>query len=304
MKAKPLLALFLALAPVLQEEGAPPPDDPHAPDRPATLVRFYSLTGEVDVAKLNEAIRDLGDGAALVHGPASTNARPRGHFVAIEAPAGASAKDVLKAAKKGTGKAEELTFTAFVRSPGDTSVSGGGGRRGPGRSIRDQVLSTASQLQWFEVRPDAVVFFYTKGLDAEECAKRFDALLGRKERKDYERDLVRFSTVWSLAGEAKSSAVAKAEKALPRLPGVASATLDEDELRLHLTLELADLKVSGPPFEPPPGTLPRGGGGDDGGGGGGGRAARGMGEAMAFLPRVDVGPLLDRIEASGLSAGD
>ncbi len=292
-RACSLLAL-LALAPAPQEPaaGSPPAqEDLYPPARVATALRFYALSGdEVDAESLAEAARELGDGGQLAYGPVNTKSRPDTWFVALAAPAAATDKAVLRAAKEGTGKAEELRFTAFVREPGDLDFVNDLPRNAG--SVRDLVVNMASEMRWFEATPGGLVFFYVNGLDGEECADRFDKLGEKKPRKDFERRVVRHSVAWALAAaREKPEAGSKVEDGLQKLPGVQAAALDPETLQLRLTLAIADLRVSGPPWTPPPAA-----GLEEGGGG------RGTtGNRMAFMPRVDVDPLLEALADGGLA---
>ncbi|MEM7309797.1 MAG: hypothetical protein AAF682_24185, partial [Planctomycetota bacterium] len=258
------LALPLVLiAPTLQDSPAAAEEHPYPPEPVETLLRFYSVEGdEVDQAKLQEAIGELGTGASVAYGPVATLTAPKDHFLAIVAPAERSSKEVYRAAKRATGKAEELYVTAFLRDEDDLDLPRA--LRRNGGTIRDAVLNMASEVRWFEVTPNALLFFYTKGLDAEECADRFDKLAGRRPREDYRKDLVRHSIGWDLrsAKELSKSKGSKLEKSLGKLQGVGSVTFDHEVLRLNLSLELADLLVSGPPWTPPA-PSPRAGGNDE-----------------------------------------
>jgi hypothetical protein len=160
-------------------------------------------------------------------------------------------------------------------------------------SVRDLVVNMASEMRWFEATPEALLFFYVGGLDAEECCDRFDKLASRKPGADHVQRLVRHSVTWELAPAAgkPSAAAPKLEQGLERLPGVLNASLDPDSLRLNLALALADLEVSGPPWQPPAaeGSLQAAA-----------NALRPGAGILPFLPRVHVDPLLDLLAKDGL----
>jgi hypothetical protein len=316
-----LVVPLALLVPFAQEPAAPrasaPAEDPYPPARVDTAIRFYTLDGgEVDLGKLEPALDALGPGTALLYGPVNTRSRPQDWFVAVQTPAALDEKAVLKALKKGTGRAEQLLVTALTYKPGELRMPQG---RYVG-NLRDWVVGMASEVRWAEATPTAVLFFYTDGIDAEEVIGRFDKLRGEKPRADYGRDLVKHTVIWNLAAppdkEVKKATLKKLEKDLGKLRGVASASIDEDMLRLFLTLRVGDLAVSGPQWHPPapPATEDGGaggGGGPDGPGGPGGPGGpdrRGAGfpaeVSLGFVPRVFVNQVLDEIEAAGLQVED
>lgn len=289
------------------EQGLAKSDDPYPPARVETLIRYYTLDGdEVDMEKLEGALADLGEGAAVLYGPVNTLSKPDHWFVAIETPAEVSDKTAMKAAKKGTGRAEQLLFTALLYDTSDLQIPNQGRRAG---SVRDLVVNMASEMRWVEITSTALLFFYTDGIDAEAVVDRFDKLRAQKPRSDYTRDCLKHTVIWNMAATpgttVKKSGLRKLEKTIAKLPGVASASVDEDLLRLFLTLRVDDLPVSGPGMAPKAREAEED---DEGAGGGGGRGGRGgpalPGNRISFVPRVNVNPILDAIEKAKLVIED
>lgn len=262
------LVFLAALAPGPQDPEELP--DPYPPARADALLRFYSLQGDVDVTDLQAAVADLGEGARVFVGPAATDARPRDHFVGIRTPAGVSERDVRKAAREGARKVEPLLFTIYRAQPQEGARSDR-----YGFVTRDTVVGMASEMRWWQRLGGIELFFYTEGdFDAAEAADRMNKLSGREGAYVPERDLLRESFTWELEGEVSDSQARRVEKAVSRVPGVTSATLDAGAGRLHVTLVLADLSVGGPPLPLPDGA----------------------GERPVFL----VDPIVDALEDAGL----
>lgn len=297
------LALAFALA-ATPAQDAPDPPSPYPPGEVQTLVRFYTLEGkQVNREKLESALKGLGEGGSVIYGPEHSPGNRDDWFVAIEAPADVKDKDVTRAAKKGTGRAELLSVSAFAFDLDDAELPRDV-PRGFG-NVRDLVIGMASEMRWFEITPTHLIFLYGKGFDAEDCSDRFQKLLGRKPLSDPLRDIMRHSVTWDLSpGEKwKASKASRVEKTLEKIAGVRGASLDAEALRLHLTLQVADIQVVGPAWSPPAPPVEEEEDDDEGGRGGrrGGRGRRmAMEEQMPFLPRVNVNPILEALQEAHL----
>src|SRR5688572_1272642 len=87
-----------ARAPHVQAEAAV-----GAPARLASAVRYFDLEGDPKKDLVQNTVADFGNSsveARVVFGPASASSRPKGSFIAFEAPAELATKDIERAFRK------------------------------------------------------------------------------------------------------------------------------------------------------------------------------------------------------------
>lgn len=268
------------------EPMAPSQTTPYPPERVATTLRFYNLKGDVAKGPMETAITNLGRGAKLLYGPEQTRSRPGDSFVIVQAPADAKDKDVLRAIKRGSNKVERLVVTVLDREF-EIDRDQPGRRSGMG-DVRDQMVGLAPEIRWFEkAGPYALFFHVGKRFDAVDVVVRLAKFLDLPLPSDKRRDLLRESFQWDLAGEASTREGEKLEKAIEKLDGVKAASLDVETMRLSVTVELADLALTGPGFTVFPEMV-------------GGRRGAGGTAGIPFRPRFLVNPVLDLLEKRGL----
>ena len=171
-----LLASAVAAALARQEPGSgSAAGDSAAPGRTATVLRFFCLEGDLKAEPIRKALAELSTQAAecrIAWGPESSPTRKDKQVLALESPAEVSAKDALKALRKGCPKAEELEWSLFRGAPEEPQPI-------LGYSARDCVIGMTSDMRWFEFADGASAFFYLPGkLSAAEVGSLFKKLYG------------------------------------------------------------------------------------------------------------------------------
>lgn len=263
-------------------------DELYPPKRNAALLHFASIEGKVEPEPLRKAIVELGTStveARIVYGPESTASRPGRWFLAVEAPATVSTKDLIKALKRGANTVEELAFTCFKGRVRDLPDNGTGGLAGVG--ARDWVLGMSNDLRWADTFAGWYQFYSTPGkMDAATIADRFAKLFGPIGGGSV-GTLVREGVTWNVTSPVDDAVAKRVEKAIVKLPGVVLAKLDAKEKTLRVEFVLDDLRVSGPavPVELLA-SLPAAGDG----------AKADAGAPKPPRARFDVNPLLDALD--------
>lgn len=229
------------------------PKDPFAgldlypPQRSRTRLLFFSLDGDIRADPVRHALAELSTKDAecrIAYGPVSSAARPNKSFVAVEAPAEKSARDIQRALKHGVPAVDELAFTCFR---GEPKKMGGGTS---GYSPRDWILGMTNDLRWVESFAGFSEFFFAPGkLTADILTDRFRKLGEPFGQGDIGK-LVKDEFTWSLAGPADidPAAAKRAEKAIAKIEGVREAKIDPAAKTLHVAIELDGLKIGGPPI--------------------------------------------------------
>ncbi len=225
-----LLVVLLAVLALGSQEPVKEP--------PRSVVRYFVLQGDVDRRGLNRVLRDASTEAEefrLLFGPVSAAPRPKEGFVAMQAPASASEKDLVRLLKKGCKDVEELVWTSF---------SGGASDLPPilGQSPRDCVIGMASEMRWFYQEGDRKFFFHagTK-LDAEEIGSRFHTLFEPFHAGEI-GTLVVETVRQALSPPVDPARIERALKAIKKLPGVQRAAIEGEDLVLDV--ELASQRTS------------------------------------------------------------
>lgn len=258
-----------------QEPGAARKHERYPPERHASVVRFFTLEGDVKPDVLRKAVSELSTKAVesrIVGDPSVSSTRPGKHFIALQTPASASLQDVEKALRKSNGRVQALEWSLFR-----------GAKQGPapilGYSGRDCVIGMSSDMRWFEFAGDVSSFFYVPGkLRAAKLADLYRKLyqpFGGGELGQVARETIQ----WSLKAPVDEAAARRAEKAMAKLEGVREAKIDAATGGLRLIVELDGLKHSAP-------LLPDL---DASGADGGVKADQGASDS----PRYDTNPLLD-----------
>lgn len=237
-------------------------------------------TDEPSPGDLALALKELG--ASVVYGPRTTSARPGRAVFALRAPWSVPTRELVRAARKAGGAADELACTAFVGREGrDQAIDVGG----LGFTSRDFVMGISGEIVWFDSVGDRSQFYGAPGkIDAKELAKRYIKLyepfgggsLGRVVEERF---------TWTLKSAPESNQGAKLLKAAARLPGIVAVTLEGAALHVHVRLEDVSALL-------PAGTLSQGTGEGEAFDGAGLAAPR-----AAWCTR----PLWDLLEAEGLT---
>jgi hypothetical protein len=251
--AVPLLAasvLTAARQDAPPAEPAPALEPPYPSERPATALHAFSLQGEVDVAKFEKAMaKQLGDEARLVRPPAKVPGRGSIVFLSIEAPADVKVRAVAQVVKKFGKKVEPMRWTILAWDTDETETTGERGRPNAGR---EWILGMDADLRWYDRAHGQAIFYYEqRKLDAPTLLERM-----QRAAEDFERPMpgarvLRESFTWPLVLPVAEKEARKAERAIRRLTGVESVSIEADTGRLHATLALGDQDRSGPPLRAP-----------------------------------------------------
>ncbi len=244
-------------APAAPDAAQPPEPERYPPRAPESVLRFFALEGEPDYARLREAIAKL-DGVSIAFGPSADAARPGSLFVALAAPPDAEPKKLAKALERARVDVEELAWVLTrMRLPQLPDFGGGNEPRDRARSY---VLGVHGDMRWFASDGTYATFFFVPGkIDGPEIVERVRQGVGGWVQ-DFDVQLVRDTFTWRVAGPA--SKAERVEKALAKIPGVASATigpvldagldppvdlpLDQEPGTLTVELACHDLAASGP----------------------------------------------------------
>lgn len=251
-----ILATALCLIPHLQDPVTPQATPPAAVEpaypavRPKSHVLFFSLEGDLKAEPMQKALSLLSTPQAeckLVAGPESTAARNGKHFVAVEAPVQVTLKDLSAALKKGCGGLSPLAVSCFQGDAMDQGGMRGAGAGMPGFTARDFVVGMDADLRWYENIFGFRQFFYTgKRLDAERIAERYKKLMSGFGGNGDVGKSIEEELSWSLTTPLDPAVAKRAEKALSKLDGVRSASIDSSSGRLTMRFALEGLGSSGP----------------------------------------------------------
>jgi len=242
----PLAALALMLLPpaLLDDEESPglPPQPPEY------RVRHYMLDDEPDMSRLLDALTDLHEEASLVQGPESSSAAPRDRFIALRTPLEVTDREALSAVKKGRAKPVPLVWTharwnlSELPPIPEELVPGTGSDQ-----VRSMILGQHSDLHWFELRGQDLLFFYEPGsIDGEWLLERIQSGLAPYVAPDFSVSIVEERVVWELAGMPSARDVRAVERALGRLDHLSHAQVFEEPARLEFTLLHDSMVNSGP----------------------------------------------------------
>ncbi len=201
--------------------------------RAESVVRFFTVdTDEADLAKVREALRELG--AEVAYGPRTTAARPGHSFFALRAPEAAAPRKLAAALKKGGAAAHELVCVAFDgREERDANV----GIAGFSFTTRDFILGMSGDIAWFDSVGSWSQFYGPPGkLKSSEIADRYEKLYapyggGRVG------SVVRERFTWTLAAAPDEKAEDRLLKAIHKLEGVARAALEGPALVVEVELD-------------------------------------------------------------------
>lgn len=239
----PLALLLLPLLP-LDDDAAS-----IAPEPPAHRVRYYMLEGEPDMARLLNAVGELSEHAAVVTGPEASPANTRDQFLAIRTDLEVSDRDAEKAVKKGRAKPVPLVWTVARWSltelpPIPEELAPGTGAD----QVRGMVLGQHSDLHWFELRGQDLVFFYEPGsIDGEWLMERLESGLAPYVGADFRVEILEERVVWELGEQPDDRDVRSVKRDLERLDSVRAVDVYEQPMRIEFTVVLDQLAASGPP---------------------------------------------------------
>ncbi len=252
-----LATLLLALAP------AGLPSDPaqdaaaaeaaYAPERPPTLVRYWSFKGEVDPDELRAELDELD--CELLDGPRSAKSRPDRFFVTIAMPTTLDERAARKTIKQAGLKAEPLEWFAFEgRDDRGTTLPS----FGDGLEQDDHILGMSGDIRWFDSRGGLTQFYCVpKKMEASDLQERWEKLFGGFGGGTLGTP-VREGLAWRLAPAADDKLAKKLTKAIAKLDGVDRVLFDETGSVLTVSFVLVNLSASGPPRPFPGEALGRG----------------------------------------------
>jgi hypothetical protein len=240
-------ALAAASLALLASFGASPQKDPEArvadeiypPESAKEVIRFvYLETGAPDVAAMNAALHALN--ARVEYGPRTSDTRRGRAFFAVRAPFDAPASKIESAARKGGGVAHELVCTAFEgRDDRDSKVVVAGFNL----TSRDLVMGMSGDVVWFDSAGGWSQFYSLPSkLPAKEIIDRYAKLYAPYGGGQIGR-VVREKFTWTLPSAPDKARAEKLLKAMRKLEGVLSATIDGATLAIEVALE--NLRASG-----------------------------------------------------------
>jgi len=294
MLLAPLLALLASL-PQTPPVAAPDPSA-YPPQRNASLLRFFSVEGEIKAEALRKALKDLGTGeveARMAYGPLTTGSRPGRYFFAVEVPATLKESEVVKALRKGAATVEVVAWTAFEGEALELPGGGLGGEGFMGMSPRDWVLGSSNDLRWVDMLRGRFQYYaLPEKLDAATIKDRMVKLLQPFGRASALREVERGVLSWQLVLPIEEALAKKVEKALAKLDGVTQARLDAKSGLLQAQFTLEDLHASAPPSPRPP---------PAGAADAAPAAEADPAKALAPRARFDVNPVLDLLAKEKLT---
>lgn len=266
----------------------------YPPERSETNLFFFVLEGDVQYAPLREALKKLGEGAEIVYGPKFTSAVPNDHFVVVEAPAGVTTKAVAKALKKGKAKPFELHWMMARWSITELPEIPASVDRAQGTDmLRGLVVGMHGDMRWFELRAPYTLYFFEPGkIDPEWVFDRLRKMVEPYVPEEFSIELVRDTFTWPLAQLPSESKIKKAQKAIGKLDGVASVSIDAEAGTLEVALDLGDLLRSGPAGAYDAASAS----GEPAGGGAGRPNQEPISTGFELRPIFDTGPIFEILE--------
>lgn len=244
------LVLLLASPAALPMQEPPKPaasaasaEDPYPPARPATVVRFFSLAGDLDRAAVDEALEALEtkEGVCrIVCGPREVATRKRRNFLAVELSPSIGSRAVVAALRRGVREVDELEWTVFHQPRLDEVPE-------LRWSIEFLLIPLPNEVRWADAYGGRAQFYSVPGgVDPRKIVDQYENTMRRTSGVDL-GPYLRESFEWELAEPVGAEAAGRARKTIAKIPGVREVGIDPVARRISVTVELARLRSSGPP---------------------------------------------------------